>query len=124
MAKPAATLLFVSACLVAAAMPLDGGQPLTMRVTPAMAPEPAVVKVTAVVEADDRNRVLEIAASSESYFRSSQVQLEGRDARHVFDFEFRDVPHGRYQVIGTLIGTDGRRAEVTRVFMVLSPVGR
>ena len=124
MARPVATLLLVSACLIGAAMPLDGGQPLTMRVTPAMAPEPAIVTVTVVVEADDRNRSLEIAAFSENYSRSSQVQLEGREARHVFDFELRDIPHGRYEVTGLLTGTDGRRVEVTRVFVVVSSVGR
>lgn len=124
MARPVATLLFVCASLTGAVMPLDGGQPLNVRVTPAMAPEPAIVRVTAIVEADDRNRTLEIAASSDTYFRSSQVQLEGRDARRVYDFEFRDVPHGRYEVTALLSGTDGRRVEVTRVFLVLSPVGR
>jgi hypothetical protein len=124
MARPVATLFLVSACLIGAAMPLDGGQPLTMRVTPAMAPEPAIVTITVAVEADDRNRLLEIDASSGNYFRSSQVQLEGREARHVYNFEFRDVPRGRYEVTGLLTGTDGRRVEVTRVFMVLSSVGR
>ena len=124
MARPAATLLFVSACVIGAALPLDGGQPLTMRVTPAMAPEPAIVRVTVIVEADDRNRSLEIAAWSDNYLRRSQIQLEGREARHVYEFEFRDVPHGRYEVRGLLTGTDGRRAEVTRLFMVVSPIGR
>ena len=48
----------------------------------------------------------------------------GRGARRVFDFEFHDIPQGRYEVTGTLTGTDGRRVEVTRVFMVLSRTGR
>jgi len=119
MAKAVATLLFSCTLLILAAPPLDGVEALSVRVTPTMAPEPAIVVVTAMVEADARNRTLEISASSEDYFRSSQVQLEGRDARRVFDFAFHDIPHGRYEVIGTLTGTDGRRVEVTRVFMVL-----
>ena len=124
MARAVATLLFSCTLLVLAAPPLDGGQALRVRVAPAIAPEPAIVMVTATVEADARNRILEISASSENYFRSSQVQLEGRDARRVFDFEFHDIPQGRYEVIGTVTGTDGRRVEVTRVFMVLSRPGR
>jgi hypothetical protein len=120
MANSAATLLFSCACLIGASAPLDGSQPLSVRVTPAMAPEPAAVMVTVLVEADDRNRSLEISASSDDYFRSSQVQLEGRGARRVFDFQFHDIPSGQYEVTGTLTGTDGRRIEVTRVFVVLS----
>ena len=124
MARTVATLLFSCTLLLLAAPPLDGGEALSVRVTPAMAPEPAIVVVTAMVEADARNRTLEISASSEDYFRSSQVQLEGRAARRQFDFEFHDIPRGRYEVIGTLTGTDGRRVEVTRVFMVLSRPGK
>ena len=76
MGKPATTALFLCGCLVGAVMPLDGGQPLTVRVSPAIAAEPAVLKVVAVVEADDRNRALEITAESDGYLRSSQIQLE------------------------------------------------
>lgn len=93
-------------------------------VTRVMAPESAVVKVTAVIEADDRNRHLEIAAISDSHFRSSQIQLEGREARRVFTFEYCGIPHGQYQVVGTLTGTDGRPVAVTRVFAVLARNGR
>ena len=124
MAKRATALVFSCVCLISAALPLDGGQPLTVRVTPAMAPEPASIMVTALVEADDRNRTLEITASSDDYFRSSQVQLEGLGARRTFDFELRDMPQGRYEVTGTLTGTGGRRVEVTRVFMVVGRRGR
>jgi hypothetical protein len=120
MGKPATTALFLCGCLVGAVLPLDGGQPLTVRVSPAIAAEPAVLKVVAVVEADDRNRALEITAESDGYLRSSQIQLEGHDTRRVWDFEFRDVPRGDYQVTAILTGTGGRRAAVTRVVMVLS----
>lgn len=124
MANRATTLVFSCACLISAALPLDGGQPLSVRVTPTMAPEPAIITVTALVEADDRNRSLEVTASSDDYFRSSQVQLEGRGARRAFDFELHDIPQGRYEVTGTLTGTGGRRVEVTRVFMVVGRRGR
>ena len=123
MAKPATILLFSCACLIGATLPLDGGAPLTVRVTPAMAQEPAIVQVTALVEADERNRMLEIIADSATYYRSSQIQLEGRNARRAFDFEFRDIPHGEYQVTARLSGTDGQRATVTRAVLVLSRSG-
>ena len=124
MGQRATTALFLCGSLVGAVMPLDGGQPLTVRVTPAVAAEPAVLRVVAVVEADDRNRGLEITAQSDGYLRSSQIELEGHDAQRVWDFEFRDVPRGNYQVTAILTGTGGRRAAVTRVVMVVSRLPR
>ena len=105
-------------------MPLDAGEPLTVRVSPAVAAEPAVLKVVAVVELDDRNRFLEITAQSDNYLRRSQIQIEGQDAPRVWDVEFRDVPRGQYQVTATLTGTGGRRAAVSRVVMVVSRLPR
>jgi hypothetical protein len=124
MGKRATTAVFLCGCLVGTVMPLDGGEPLSVRVSPAVAAEPAIVRVVAVVEADDRNRSLEITAESDRYLRSSQIQLEGHDARRVWDFEFRDVPRGNYQVTAILTGTGGRRAAVTRVVMVVSRLPR
>ena len=92
---------------------------LTVRVWPTMAREPASLKIVAIVPADDRNRGLEIIAQSEGYMRSSHIQLDGRDAQRVWDIEFRDVPKGNYDVVGVLTGTDGRRATVSRLVVVM-----
>ena len=124
MGKPAMTAVFLRVCSIGAALPLDGGEPLTVRVSPTIAHEPAVLRVVAIVEADDRNRSLEVTAQSDGYLRSSQIQLEGHDARRVWDFEFKDVPRGNYEVTATLAGVDGRRAAVTRVAMVVSRLAR
>jgi hypothetical protein len=124
MGKRATTALLVCGCLAGTALPLGAGEPLSVRVSPAVAAEPAVLKVVAVIETDDRNRSLEITAESEGYLRSSQIQLEGQDAQRVWDFEFRDVPRGHYQVTAVLTGTGGRRAAVTRVAMVVSRLPR
>lgn len=124
MGTRATIALILCGCLVGSAIPLDAGEPLSVRVSPAVAAEPAVLKVIAVVEADDRNRSLEITAESDRYLRSSQIQLEGQDAQRVWDFEFRDVPRGNYQVTAILSGTGGRRAAVTRVVMVVSRLAR
>jgi len=124
MGTRATTAVFLCGCLVGTVMPLDGGEPLSVRVSPAVAAEPAVLRVVAVVEADDRNRSLEITAQSDDYLRRSEIQLEGSGARRVWDFEFRDVPRGNYQVSAILAGTGGRRAAVTRVVMVVSRLPR
>jgi hypothetical protein len=118
--RPALMAVLFSSCIAAATPALSADPILTLRVWPTMAREPASLKIVAIVPADDRNRGLEIIAdSSEGYLRSSHIQLDGRDAQHVWDVEFRDVPRGRYEVIGVLTGTDGRRATVMRVVVVM-----
>jgi len=116
--------IMLSAVLMCATAPLESQQLMTLKVSPAVASEPADLSITVTIEADDRNRALEVSALSDGFVRSSEVQLDGRDAQRVWDFEFRAVPRGNYQVVGTLIGVDGKRAEVTRVAMVISPFAR
>jgi hypothetical protein len=124
MHKPATTTFLLYICLAATVVTLDGSQTLTVRVTPAMSREPASLKIQAVIEADDRNRSLEIVARSNGYMRSSQIQIDGRDAQRVWEIEFRDVPHGNYEVTATLMGNEGKRATATRVVTVLSQLAQ
>src|SRR5215813_2203187 len=120
MKQAAATTMLSCACLIGSALTLDGGQLLTVRVLPKVATAPANLWITATVEADERNRSLEIRAQSDEFARSSEVQLEGRDAQRVFDFKFPGVPRGNYEVTGTLMGAGGKRATAMRVVMVVS----
>jgi hypothetical protein len=117
--RPALMAVLLSSCIAAATTALNADPILTLRVWPTMAREPASLKIVAIVPADDRNRGLEIIAESEGYMRSSNIQLDGRDAQHVWDIEFRDVPRGKYDVIGVLTGTDGRRATVSRIVVIM-----
>ena len=105
--------------LMATARPLDGGQPLTLQVSPLMAAAPAFISVRAVVEANDDNRVLEIVAQSSDFFRSSRIDLEGRDAPPLSIVQYPNLPPGTYDVTATLIGTQGERAAATRVVRVV-----
>lgn len=120
MGKRAAIAVLVCVWLIGAARPINGREVLNVRVSPAITFEPAVLRIVAEIEADARNRTLEIAAQSEGYTRSSQVQVDGLDAQRVWDFEFRDLPRGNYEVTGVLTGTGGRRAVVTRLVVVVS----
>ena len=95
-----------------------GGQTLTIRVSPAMAREPASLRMSAVVEPDERNRMLEIKAESAGYATGSQMQLDGLRAQRSWETEFRDVPHGTYEVTATVIGSDGQRATALRVVVI------
>ena len=64
MRKPGLGMALRCACMAAAETSLTGGQTLTIRVSPAMAREPASLRISAVVEPDERNRTLEIKAES------------------------------------------------------------
>ena len=115
------TILSAAACfgLLWAPGSLDGGQPLRLHVTPVMAAAPAFISVRAMVEASDDNRALEIVAQSSDFFRSSRIELDGRDAPPLSVFQYPNLPPGLYEVSAFLIGTNGQRAAVSRVVKVV-----
>ena len=111
------------ALVVAMNLPLTAGERLTMRVTPAMAREPAVLTVRATVEADTDNRALQIVVQSADFYRSSAIELEGAQAPRLNVFEFRNLPTGNYDVTSTLIDSHGQRVSASRLFRVVQPPG-
>ena len=110
-------------CMLAVAVPLNGGERLAMRVSPSVAFEPAVLTVRTVIEADIDNRALEIVAQSADYYRRSSIQLDGARAPRLNVFEFRNLPTGTYDVMSVLVGSGGERASVTRRFQVAAAPG-
>jgi hypothetical protein len=117
-------LAAVCACLLAGAGTLNGGQPLTLQVSPAVAPAPAFISVRAHIEANDENRALEIVAQSPDFYRSSRISLDGRNAPRLSVFEFPGLPEGLYEVSGTLVGTGGKRATASRLVKVVWSLGQ
>ena len=102
---------------------LDGGQPLTLQVSPLMAAAPAVISVKAVIEANDDNRALEVIAQSSDFFRSSRIELDGREAPPLSVFQYGNLPPGLYEVSAYLLGTGGQRAVVSRLVKVVPRSG-
>jgi hypothetical protein len=109
--------------LLAAASPLNGGEVLRMRVSPAVSAAPGFLKVQVTLQADTENRLLEVVAESPDFYRSSQVQLDGINAPRSSLFEFRNLPTGVYQITGVLVGTQGLRATVLQTARVAPGVG-
>jgi hypothetical protein len=109
--------------LLAGARSIQGNQPLTLQVSPAMAAAPAVINVRAIIEASDDNRALEVVAQSTDFFRSSRVELDGRDAPPLAVFQYGNLPPGLYEVSAFLIGTGGQRAAVSKVVKVVPRSG-
>lgn len=108
------------------AAPVGAGERLALKVSPAVAFAPANLIVRTTVEADSANRAMEIEAESVDFYRSSAVELDGENAPRTTQYEFRNLPPGRYSVKATLRGSDGhpRAAVRTEVNVMASGMTR
>ena len=113
----------VAAWLTLTGTRLSGDEPLRMQLSPAVSREPAVLTIRVTVEPADENRVLQVVAESSTFYRSSEVQIDGRHAAPLNVFQFRNVPTGVYRVTSLLIGTHGQRASALRVARVAPAPG-
>ncbi len=93
--------------LVASAGPLGADARLSMKVSPAVAFAPANLTMRATVVPDSKNRMLQIIAESDDYYRSSEIQLDGDRAPRTTLVYFKSVPGGVYQVSALLKGERG-----------------
>jgi hypothetical protein len=87
---------------------------MALRVSPAVAFAPANLVVRATIAADESNRAVEIVAESESFYRSSEITLEGDRAPRISLFKFRSLPPGTYEVRATLRGAHGEDRSTIR----------
>jgi hypothetical protein len=102
-------------------LPLRAGDQIEIRVTPSMSFAPADVVIDAVVESNAANRLLRVVAESDSYYRASEVQLDGARAPRTTEIQFRDLPGGQYIVSVTLYGEGGKeRASARRLLRVVT----
>jgi len=93
--------------LIASANPLGANTRLSMKVSPAVAFAPANLTMRATVVPASRNRMLQIIAESDDYYRSSDIQLDGDRAPRTTLVYFKSVPGGVYQVSAVLKGEGG-----------------
>jgi hypothetical protein len=102
--------------MLAGALPIGagGGDPVSLKASPAVAFAPATLVVRATITADAHNRAIEVSADSGDFFRSSAIELEGENAPRTNVFEFRSLPPGIYEVRARLIGDDGRQRALAR----------
>jgi hypothetical protein len=69
------------------------------------------------------NRTLRVEADSGSFYRSSEVQLDGDKAPILTEFRLNSLPSGAYTVRATLIDSMGVETVVRRSAIVLSRFG-
>ena len=97
---------------------------LQLQVSPTVSMAPAFVVVRAIVEHDADNRLLEIVADSDLFYRRSVVDLDGDHAPKVNELKLIDIPGGEYEISATLYDIHGERTVVRRTLMVSSPGSR
>ena len=76
-------------------------------------PAPATVPITIAVEPGDENRKLTVEADSDDFYRSSTIDLDGKNEKRLHMVEFKSLPAGDYvvkaevrsksQVLGTAV---------------------
>ena len=79
--------------------------------------------VRAYVTPSSDNRWLRIEADSGSFYRSSEVQLDGDKAPTLTEFRLNSLPSGEYTVMAALIDSKGDETVVRRTALVLSRFG-
>ena len=116
--------LFALSLLFPATLTVSAGERLTVAVSPLQSFAPTNVIVRVHVAPDDANRALEITADSGEYYRSSRIQLDGKDAPRTITSEMRSLPGGDYDVGVVLIDSAGHaRAFAHQPVRILSSAG-
>jgi hypothetical protein len=93
--------------IVAAATASRASESVTIRVSPAIAFAPADLVIRTNIEPNGHNRGLAIVADSNSFYRSSSIQLDGDRAPKTTTVTFHSVPAGEYDITASVIGPDG-----------------
>jgi len=96
---------------------------MTLTVSPAIAFAPANLIVRAMIDADARNRTIEVIAESTDFYRSSEIQLEGDKAPRTSTFEFRSLPSGTYEVTATVRDASGEARAAVRSHVSILAAG-
>jgi hypothetical protein len=65
---------------------------------------PAVLRITVTVSRQDINRSFSVEAESDTYYRRSDVPLEGGAAPRLHTIVYRGLPEGRYKIRAELSG--------------------
>lgn len=116
-------LMAVLGALMLSAPSLTGTPRIAVRVSPAVAMEPAELTIRTMVEPSDENRKLRVTLDSDTYASSSDIPLEGRNAARLSVIEIRDVPSGLYEVRAVVSGSTGPLAETMQLVKIQPAVG-
>jgi len=113
----------VTGLLLAASAVLDAGETLTLKVTPHVSSAPSTVLVRAMVARHSGNRTLHFEADSGSFYRSSEVQLDGENAALVTEVRLKNLPSGEYTVRVVLRDQVGHETTARQTVLVMAAPG-
>jgi hypothetical protein len=115
-------MLFVG-LVIASAGPLGADARLSIKVSPAVAFAPANLTMRTMVAPDSRNRMLQIVAESDDYYRSSDIQLDGERSARTTIVYFPSLPSGVYRVSASLRGEGGEELALTHYDVTVVDAG-
>jgi hypothetical protein len=95
-----------------------------MIVSPTVSFAPANLEVRVHLTPDDVNRGLDVIAESGEYYRSSHVQLDGKDAPNNIRVELRSLPGGTYVIRGLITDSAGRTRATARTEAIVVAADR
>lgn len=87
--------------------------------TPSMAFAPATVRALVQVARDPDNRLLRIVLNGDSFYGSSDIQLDGEMAPRSHFFQWSALPPGHYCVEVVVFSSRGDDERVRRAYHVL-----
>jgi hypothetical protein len=117
-------LLLICGLLTMVTRPAGAGDQLKLAVSPAHSFAPALLRIQIRIAPSVENRSLEIIADSATFYRSSEIQLEGDRSPATFNVELKAVPEGAYRIVGILRdGTGHQRSMVYQDVSVMGPAG-
>jgi hypothetical protein len=93
-------------------LPADGGQGLSVKVSPVKSFAPSSLRVIARIEPSITNRSLTLIADGENFYRSSAFPLEGDQAPKIIDMQFPNLPSGEYRIVAVVTDAGGHERAV------------
>lgn len=98
-------------------------QGVEVRLSARFALEQEVVRSLIRVAPHRDNRLLRVEIDSPDFFRSSDVQLEGDLAARNHFFSWKSLPPGSYELVVTVLGSQGPRIRRHVTFDVMGTAG-
>jgi len=92
-----------------------------LQVSPTMYEKNDLV-VQVLIQRDAENDAMRVTAESNTYFASSEMELDGGFAPRVKVVRFRDLPSGFYEVTGTVYDSRAKVKGQARVSVLVYPV--
>lgn len=93
--RPIHVLLLSGIVLTSA---VDAEHKLVLNVSPQQSLAPANVNVRITIEPNHANRVVEVVAESDEFYRSSQIAIEGERGPKTIFLQLKNLPSGSYEV--------------------------